>query len=47
MNWLRPILRECHWLMTCWALKEIPPLHEDVPMLVLRRHRLEAEREAR
>ena len=48
MNWLkraiRPILREMKVMDTDWCLRHIDPLHDDVPMLVLRRHALEIER---
>ncbi len=45
MNWLRPLTIEWQIFYTRWALSEIPPLHEDVPMLVTRLRNLRAERE--
>jgi hypothetical protein len=41
---IRPLIREARLFYIEWALREIPPLHPDVPSLVLERHELIAER---
>jgi hypothetical protein len=43
---LRPFIREAHWLYLTWALREIDPLHPDVPAIVLKRRALLNERYA-
>jgi hypothetical protein len=44
---LRPLIREARLFYFRWALSEIDPLHEDVPMIVHAINRLEAERTAK
>lgn len=50
MNWLlraiRPVVRNAHILYLDWALREIHPLHPDVPRIVVNKSRLVAERAA-
>jgi hypothetical protein len=50
VSWLlravRPVFRNASLLYHTWALREIHPLHPDVPHLVLTVNRLKAERTA-
>lgn len=46
MKSLRPIWRELSLLYYRRALREIPPMHPDVPTIVLTLHRLESERKS-
>ena len=41
---IRPLLRELSLMFHQRALREINPLHRDVPLIVLRIHQLTAER---
>lgn len=43
---IRPLVREAQLFYFRWALREIHPLHADVPAIVLQVRRLEAERTA-
>lgn len=43
---LRPVLRNAHLTYLEWALREIDPLHPDLPAIVLTVNRLRAERAA-
>ncbi len=43
---IRPVLRDAQIAYLEWALREIDPLHPDVPQIVLAIHRLRAERAA-
>ena len=43
---LRPVLRNAQLVYLEWALREIDPLHPDVPHIVLAVNRLQAERRA-
>ena len=40
---LRPLIREARLAYFRWAMREICPLHDDVPRIVLEIHRLETE----
>ena len=44
MRGLRPVLRELRLAYFRWALREVHPLHKDVPYIVLKIHELTAER---
>ncbi len=41
---LRPVLRNAQLVYLEWALREIDPLHPDVPLIVMAISRLQAER---
>lgn len=43
----RPLVREWRIAFYRWALREIDPMHDDVPRIVLRLRNLLAERYAR
>lgn len=43
---VRPLVREAHIFYLSWALREIDPLHPDVPAIVLKRRSLLNERYA-
>ena len=43
---LRPLVREAKLAYLRWALREIHPLHADVPQIVLAVNQLQAERSA-
>lgn len=44
MSWLRTLLREFELVYLHWALREIDPLHVDVPAIAIRINHLEAAR---
>lgn len=46
MSWLKPLLIELQLAYLHWALREIDPLHADVPYIIVRINYLEAERRA-
>lgn len=46
MRSLRPLVINAKLIWYRWALKEICPLHPDVPYIVLSINQLEAERKA-
>lgn len=46
MRSLRPLWRELALIYHRRALREIDPMHADVPLIVLTIHRLEAERKS-
>lgn len=46
MQVIRPLWREARLAYLEWALREIDPLHPDVPQIVLTVRRLRAERHA-
>lgn len=46
MNWLRPLLIELRLAYLRWALREIDPMHPDLPGIVAEIRQLEAERSA-
>lgn len=41
MKWILPLLRNAEQIYLVWALREISPLHPDVPALVRRLNHLE------
>lgn len=47
MKAIRPLIREARLFYLRWALAEIHPLHDDVPMIVRSIHSLMAERKAK